>query len=244
VKGVLFDRLSIDAAVFYSDWREIVLRQLQETDPVSGLPLEQPTAFNINSGDAEVFGLELAGQLQITDRLRAGGSLGWVDAELKDAAQEQLRSWPTFAPDGDVSGNKLLRQPEWDGSFSLSYDREFASDWKWYARGDATYQSGVYIGNDNQSWLPERTYVNGRLGFRSSRYTIEIWGRNLFNNDDAIAAFRDISWANTDSLTPPFANLGPRPNFDKFVPLRYTVTYPRLRQVGINFEMRFGGLVK
>jgi iron complex outermembrane receptor protein len=243
VKGVVFDRLSIDAAVFYNDWSEIVFRQLQETDPASGLPLEQPTAFNVNSGDADVWGFELGGALQITDRLRASASLGWVDAELTDAAQEQLRSWPSFAPNGDVSGNKLLRQPEWDGSFSLSYDRELANDWKWYARGDATYQSGVYVGNDNQSWLPERTYVNARLGFRSSRYTIELWGRNLLEDDSAVAAFRDISWANTDRLTPPYGN-GPRPDFDKFVPLRYTVTYPRLRQVGINFEMRFGGLVR
>jgi iron complex outermembrane receptor protein len=244
VKGVLFDRLSVDAAVFYNDWREIVLRQLQETDPESGLPLEQPTAFNINSGDAGVMGLELAGTLQVTDRFRTTASLGWVDAELDNAAQDQLRNWPTFAPNGDVSGNKLLRQPEWDGSLSFSYDREFGTDWKWYTRADITYQSGVYVGNDNQSWLPERYYVNGRFGYRSSRYTIELWGRNLFNNDDAIAAFRDISWANTDSLTPPFANLGPRPDFDKFVPLRYTVTYPRLRTVGINFEMRFGGLAR
>jgi len=244
VKGVLFDRLSIDAAAFYNDWRNIVLRQLQEVDPVSGALLEQPVGFNVNAGSARVMGLEFAGNLQITDRWRASASLGWVDAELRDAAQDQFETYPTFAPDGDVSGNQLLRQPEWDASASLSYDREFGRDWKWYARSDVSYQSGVYVGNNNQSWLPERTYVNGRLGFRSSRYTIELWGRNLFNNDAPIAAFRDIFFTNTDSVVAPYADLGPRPGFDKFPPFRYTVSYPRLRQVGINFEMRFGGLVR
>jgi iron complex outermembrane receptor protein len=244
VKGVLFDRLSIDAAVFYNDWREIVLRQLQETDPATGGRLEQPVGFNVNAGDARVLGFELSTSLQITDRWRAGATLGWVDAELQNAAQDQFQTYPTFAPDGDVSGNKLLRQPEWDASASLSYDREFASDWKWYARGDVTYQSGVYVGNNNQSWLPDRTYVNARLGFRSARYTVEFWGRNLFNNEDPIAAFRDIFFTNTDSVVPPYTDLGPRPGFDKFPPLRYTVTYPRLRQVGINFEMRFGSIAQ
>lgn len=243
-KGVLFDRLSIDTAIFYNDWREIVLRQLQETDPATGGLLEQPVGFNVNAGDARVLGLEFSSNLQITDRWRAGATLGWVDAELRDAAQDQFETYPTFAPTGDVSGNKLLRQPEWDASASLSYDRDFGSDWNWYARGDVTYQSGVYVGNNNQSWLPDRTYVNGRLGFRSSRYTIEFWGRNLFENDAPIAAFRDIFFTNTDSVTPPFTDLGPRPGFDKFPPLRYTVSYPRLRTVGINFEMRFGGLAR
>jgi iron complex outermembrane receptor protein len=243
VKGVLFDRLSIDAAAFFNDWRSIVLRQLQDIDPVTGRQWTQPVAFNVNAGDADVFGLELSASLPITDRWRTNASVGWVDAELTDAAQDQFAVYPTFAPDGDVSGNKLLRQPEWDASFSLSYDRELRNDWNWYARGDVTYQSGVYVGNNNQSWLPERTYVNARLGFRSARYSVEFWGRNLFNNDEAVAAFRDIFFNNTDSVVAPYTDLGPRPTFDKFVPFRYTVSYPRLRQIGINFEVRFGGLV-
>ena len=37
---------------------------------------------------------------------------------------------------------------------------------------------------------------------------------------------------------------GPRPDFDKFVPFRYSVSYPRERTYGINFEMRFGALAQ
>jgi iron complex outermembrane recepter protein len=245
VKGYALDRrLSVDAAVFFSDWRDIVLRQLFETDPVSGLPLDQPAGFNENSGDAEVFGAELALAFAVTDGLTANTSLGWVDAELKNAKQENLSNFPTFAPDGDVSGNQLLRQPEWDASASLGYKHELVGEWDWFARGDVTYQSGVYVGNDNQGFLPERTYVNGRLGFRSPRYSIELWGRNLFNDTGAVAAFRDIYFGNTDNINPPFVNQGPRPDFDKFVPFRYTVSYPRERTYGLNLEVRFGGLAR
>jgi hypothetical protein len=37
---------------------------------------------------------------------------------------------------GDVSGNTLLRQPEWMSSASLSYDRPLTGEWNWYTRGD------------------------------------------------------------------------------------------------------------
>jgi hypothetical protein len=110
---------------------------------------------------------------------------------------------------------------------------------------DASYQSEVYVGNENQGWLPDHTYVNTRLGFRSGRYTIEFWTRNLFNDRNAIAAFRDIYWANNDDLYEPYRNdSGPAADFDEFVPLRYTVTYPSQRTYGISVQTLFGGALK
>jgi hypothetical protein len=128
-------------------------------------------------------------------------------------------------------------------SGSLTYERTLAGDWDWYVGGDASYQSGIYVGNDNQGYLPEHTYVNARLGAKSGRYTVELWGRNVFDDGGAIAAFRDIYWANTDNLYEPFYDQGPRPNFDEFVPLRYSVTYPRETTYGITATMRFGAMV-
>jgi alpha-ketoglutarate-dependent taurine dioxygenase len=60
----------------------------------------------------------------------------------------------------------------------------------------------------------------------------------------AIAAFRDIYWANTDNLYDPDVYQGDRPDFDDFVPLRYTVTYPRERTYGLTALMRFGAAVR
>lgn len=264
VKGTAFNgRMALDAAIFYNDWREIVLRQLQDVHPDSGLPLEQPTGLNVNAGDATVLGAELTANIAFTDNLSGRFTWGWVHSELDNAKQDQLSLWPSFrapgcetvppdddeadacnAASGDVSGNMLMRQPEWMGSASLSYGRQLRGNWDWYIRGDATYQGGVYVGTDNQSWLPEHTYVNARLGIRSERYTVELWGRNLFEDDNAIAAFRDIYWTNTDNIYAPYTDQGPRPDFNKFPPFRYTVSYPRLRTYGINFEVRFGAAVR
>jgi outer membrane receptor protein involved in Fe transport len=245
VKGAAFDgRLTISTAVFYNDWKEIVLRQLTETNPDNGLTLEQPVGLNVNAGDADVWGFEIEANAGFTENLTGRFTLGWADAELDNASQDVFETFPTFAPDGDVSGNKLLRQPEWLISGSLDYQRILVDDWEWYAGTDVNYQSSVYVGNDNQSWLPEHTYVNTRLGVRNGQYTVEFWTRNLFDDGNPVAAFRDIYWANTDNQYPPYVSQGDRPDFDEFVPLRYTVTYPRERTFGLNVQMRFGAAVR
>ncbi len=120
LKGAFWDgRATISSAVFYNDWREIVLRQLIEVDPISGVRFEQPTSFNVNAGDADVWGVEVETNVGFMDNLTGRFTVGWADATMKNAAQDTYRDFPSFAAEGfdevagDVSGNQLLRQPEW-----------------------------------------------------------------------------------------------------------------------------------
>ncbi len=254
LKGTTWDgRIVISSAVFYNDWKKIVLRQLVENNPETGVRLEQPVALNVNAGDAGVLGFEIETNVGFTENLSGRVTLGWADAELDNAQQDTYELFPTFAAEGygaeggDVSGNKLLRQPEWLLSASLDYQHTLAGEWEWYAGADANYQSGVYVGNENQGYLPEHTYVNTRFGLKSGEYTLEFWTRNLFDDGNAVAAFRDIYWANTTdqySVPPGSADHDARPGFDEFVPLRYTVTYPNERTYGLSVSMRFGGAVR
>jgi outer membrane receptor protein involved in Fe transport len=255
--------------MFYNDWTDIVLRQLLDVDPESGYPLDAPTGFNVNAGDARVWGWETQVDIAFTDNLTGRATVGWNEAELTDARQDTYAAFPSFRapgcenfpadPDmmrpnqhevacleagGDVSGNQLLRQPEWTASASLTYERPLFGEWTWFGRADANYQDKVYVGNENQGWLPPHTYVNLRLGVESPRYSVELWGRNIFEDDNAIAAFRDVYIANTEDFYPPteaFEAPGPRPSFDHFVPLRYTISYPKLRTYGLTVKVRFGG---
>jgi outer membrane receptor protein involved in Fe transport len=272
IKGFTPDRrIGLDMAVFYNDWTDIVLRQLSDTSPLSGRPFEQPEGLNINSGDAEVWGVEVSADVGFTDYLTGRFTVGWTDSELKNARMDTFSLFPSFyttepscvpaaiqalpAGDqdakaawcqklsGDVSGNTQMRQPEWQGSASLSYERPLTGDWTWFARGDANYLSKIYIGNDNQGWLPDRTNVNLRLGVQSPRYSVEFWVRNLFENNNPIAAFRDIYWTNDDDIqgTQNPARFQDASNFDDFPPFRMSVSYPSLRTYGLVAKMRFGG---
>jgi len=243
LKGRTMDgRVGVDASVFFNDWKDIVLRQITENSPNTGRKFQQPEAFNFNAGSAEVFGWELSADVRLTETLTGRLTVNFQDAQLTKARQDTFEPFPSFAPNGDVSGNKLLRQPTWMSSASLSYDRQLYGDWDMFARTDVNFQDKVYVGNDNQSWLPPRTVVNLRFGVKSARYTVAFYARNLFNNDSPTGAFRDIFFSNTSNIVPPFVNQGPRPSFDKFVPLRLTVSYPNLRTFGMTVQVRFGGL--
>lgn len=293
IKGVTSDRrIGIDLAMFYNDWTNIVLRQLTETSPGSGLHFSQPVALNVNAGDARVWGWEATTDFVFTENLSGRLTASWTDSQLTNARQDTFSLFPSFytaepscapsyiqsfpdptperAPNpdngdpgyandegnevqnglaaqcqaisGDVSGNTQMRQPEWTGSASLSYEHPLRGEWDWYARSDASYTGKIYVGNDNEAWIPPHTYVNLRLGVQSSRYTVEFWVRNLFDNDSPIAAFRDIYWTNTSDIA---ASQTPtHSNFDDFPPLRYSISYPKLRTFGLIARMRFGAAVK
>ncbi len=277
IKGYTSDRrIYLDFAIFHQDWTDIVLRQLTETSPASGLKFTQPTALNFNAGDAKVTGWEMTTNLNITDNLSGRLTAAWTDSRLTNARMDTFSLFPSFyttepscAPaaiqglptgeqdakaaecqliSGDVSGNTQMRTPEWTASGSLSYEHPLSintlgGDWSWFARADANYLGKIYVGNDNEGWLPARTNANLRLGIRSPRYSLEFWVRNLFENDSPIAAFRDIYWTNDDDiqgLQNP-ANVRAASNFDDFPPLRMSVSYPSLRTYGLVAKMRFGG---
>lgn len=270
IKGRTSDgRLGIDLAVYHMDWQDIVLPQMLESDPTTGLALNTPGAVNRNSGDATIWGWELNADLQFTDHLLGRLGVSFTDATLDDSRQDSYALFPSFytndptcTPEailaipqasqrpqkaaqcrtmsGDISGNAPLRQSEWQGSATLEYRRQLSGDWDWYTRADATYQGKWYVGSDNQGYIPAHTYVNLRLGAESGRVAVELWGDNIFENDEAIGAFRDVYFGNNSDVLQQTGTLSSGFVAD-FFPWRLTVTHPKLRTYGITARVRFGG---
>ena len=99
-------------------------------------------------------------------------------------------------------------------------------------------QGKVYEGNSNLSWLPAHSYVNLKLGIESGRYSVELWGRNIFSDDNPIAAYRDVFFTNATDV---YQQAAPSSTQDDFFPWRLTVTHPRLATFGLTARVRFGG---
>ena len=285
LKGFTPDRrVRVDLAAFYNDWRNIVLRQLTDTDPTTGLQFTQPTGLNVNAGDARVFGWELTSDIGFTDTLTGRLSAGYTDSKLKNARQDTFALFPSFytkepscdpaaiqqladpnpstsaneaqdskaaqcrALSGDVSGNTQMRQPEWTASASLDYQRQISGDWDLVSSLSGSYTGKIFVGNDNQAWVPSHTNVNFNIGAESPRYTVTFWIRNLLNNDKPLSAFRDIYWTNDADLqaTTPAGSGSVKTvsNFEDFPPLRMSISYPSLRTFGLSGKIRFGGAEK
>ena len=225
-------RLSSDIAVFFIDWTDIVIPQLVSVDP-NGILLTQVSSLDMNAGDASVLGLEASFTFAFTRHLT--GTLGFslTDSEFGEARIESFDDFPSFAPDGDVSGNSLLRQSAVQANGTLTYRCAFRGDTDWYVRGDVLYTGKQWLGAPNQAEVPAHTYVNLRLGIDSDRFTVELWSENLFDDDKPVAGFRDIFFSNA------LPGGGAGGGFDTFLPFRITLSHPRRRQVGVTARFRF-----
>lgn len=259
IKGHTPDgRLAMDVSVYYNDWKDIVIPEVYESNPFDGRTFQSPTSFNGNLGSATIIGLEAVANVQLTDELSMRLSGSYTDATWDSGTRvETLADFPGFRPAdcqgavsdpaaeascraraGDISGNTMLRQPKWQGSAGLEYRRMLAGGWSLYGRTDLSYQGKVYAGNNNLSWLPEHTYVNVKLGIESGRYSVELWGRNIFNDDAPVAVYRDVFFNNATDV---YQQAAPSSTPDDFFPWRLTVSHPRLATWGLTARVRFGG---
>ena len=233
VKGTYMDgRLSSDIAVFFIDWTKIVIPQLVTVDP-NGVPLAEILSLDKNAGDASVLGAEATFTFAFTENLT--GTLGFsiTESEFDEAKIESFADFPSFAPDGDVSGNELLRQSPVQANGTLNYRRQLRGDMDWYVRGDVLYTGRQWLGAPNQAKIPAHTYVNLRIGIDSERYTVELWSDNLLDDDKPIAGFREVYFANA------LPGGGAGGFFNTLFPFRFAVSHPRRRQVGVTARYRF-----
>ncbi|MCC7329409.1 MAG: TonB-dependent receptor [Gammaproteobacteria bacterium] len=258
IKGRTPDgRLAVDLSVYYNDWTDVVIPEVYEASPFDGRVFQTPVSFNGNLGNATIIGWEVVTELRLTDDLSMRLSGSHTDATWNGGThQATLATFPSFRPadcqgavvdaaaeaackarSGDISGNTMLRQPEWQASASLEYRRALPNGWNLFSRADLSYQGKVYEGNSNLSWLPDHSYVNLKLGIESGRYSVEVWGRNIFNDDGPVAVYRDVFFTNATDV---YQQAPPVSTPDDFFPWRLTVTHPRLATWGITARVRFG----
>lgn len=231
-KGKMLDgRLIGELSVYYIDWDHIVVPQVIDII-VPGSSAALPISVNANAGTAKVTGAELSVQAMLTDDFHINIGASYTNSRFVNAQVDSFKALPSFAPNGDVSGNKLLRQPKWQLNISPIYETQISEDVEVYMRADITYEGQSFVGNTNQAIIPGRTKVNARTGVRlSSGLEVELWVENLFNDKKAQAAFRDVYLNNTaDGVTT---------GFNSIFPWRMSVIHPRLRTFGLTARYKF-----
>src|SRR5690606_20920306 len=169
-------RLSLEVDLYYMDWSEIVIPQVLES--IDGRDLLIPTSFSINGGDATIKGAELAITAHPVAGLDLNLGLAYIGGQYDDARIESFVQFPSFAPDGDVSGKQILRQSEWQWNVGAGYSAVARGDVNWFFRTDASYRGEQFADSSNQAILPESLLVNASIGLRADRWSLELWGRN------------------------------------------------------------------
>ena len=220
-------RFVAQAAVYYTDWQDIVLRQF--ITEYEGIPINA-TAVNQNLGSADIYGLELGLTGQISDSWSGGLGYSYTKAEFSSGTSDRYEDFEQFAPDGNIKGQTLPRQPESQFNANVTFRHAMAGQWEWYTRLDAFYQSKWFVDAPNQAIVPGRWRSNLRLGMDSERYTVEVWATNLLDDDTVDAAFRDVY----------FTNLTQDTQENALFPWRESIANPQRRVIGLRLIARFG----
>ncbi len=230
MKAELLDRrLGIELDVYYIDWTDIVIPQV--VSDIGGRGIITPTGVNVNGGDASVQGVELSVVARPVRGVDLNFGVSYSDPKYDNARVESFREFPAYSPTGDVSGNQILRTSQWQGNAGARYHALLRGDTEWYVRGDVSYRGKQFADAANQAIIPDATNVNASIGLSNDRWTLELWGRNLTNEDAPSGAFRDVYFGNT--LTNG-TNTG-----GTFFPWRYSVSHPRLMTYGLTWRMQF-----
>ena len=114
----------------------------------------------------------------------------------------------------------------------------------WYLRGDLSYRDEQYADATNEAITPDQTKLNMQIGLQGDAWTLELWGRNLTNEDGPSAAYRDVYFTNslpngTFFRTPAGTTPAGTTGRSTFFPWRYSVSYPTLREYGVTVRYRF-----
>jgi iron complex outermembrane receptor protein len=198
---------SMAATVYYIDWGDTQIGSLPSQPGLNNLILR-------NTAGLTTRGIELAMTLAPTDwlvadlawsladpRFRAGSDDYGSSAFCGLSANSQDSTLCVIGPPRTVNANNPALLPWLDGNAPGRAPRNTghaALTAQWpdaaaplhpWARVDINHQDDVYERQINGARFGRRTLVDARVGLQSGRWTFEVWGLNLADDDYLRASF-------------------------------------------------------
>lgn len=168
------NRFSLDAAIFYNDYKDFIGPNALTPSLISG----QPIAVNLNAGDVESYGIEVESSFKITDDWRIYGNATFLHARVTDS--QQFLDTIGYA----YPGNRILFVPDWNFAAGTSYRLPISEadsltfDLGIVAKGKRT---GGTLDESSIPIMPSYSLVNGSIAFRHNGLEVALFGTNLFN---------------------------------------------------------------
>ena len=163
---------AFDASVFHIDWNDVQLLAR-----VNGI------GINTNAGGADSDGVEATLMFRPVDQLKLSLSGAYTDAKLTEDAD------PDFV--GGRKGDRLPYTPKTSYSAHADYEWPLADNRSAYLGASFSHLSEVPAAfdpafvaeNDRQRFLPAYDMVDVRAGWDFGKVSVELFGRNLTNDD-------------------------------------------------------------
>jgi iron complex outermembrane receptor protein len=182
--------LQFEAAAYRYEWKNQLSSRIVSyvRRQASGLPAVTPTAAAIAvPGSSEIYGVELSSAWRPTERLELGLSAGYNHNEYVDVLALSVAG---IYGSGNVRGKQAPRYPRWQGSLSAAYTGPLTAEWSWFVGGDSSYVGRSYTDESNLAYIGAYTVTNARIGVERDALRIELWARNLLDENAWVAGTR------------------------------------------------------
>jgi len=148
-------------------------------------------SFITNQGEVKFKGVELDASFQVTDGFSVSGAYSYTDTEITKGADLGVAA---FGASTNVLGNRLPRAPKSQGYASVSYGAPLNDGMEWYAGADYVYVGSKFVESANLAETGAQELVNARIGWKKDTLRVEVWGKNLLDNDTPDAAFPSFDY--------------------------------------------------
>ncbi len=143
--------------------------QLDPADPLTFIFLTD------NAASGEAFGIESSAAVLLGERLTLEAMLSWMDSEFHGYR---------FG-DRDLEGREFAHAPEWKAALAATWRHPAG----WMARLDLSGEAGFYFDTSHDERAGSRFLAGLRTGFEAERWSVELWGRNLFDERYPVRGF-------------------------------------------------------
>jgi outer membrane receptor protein involved in Fe transport len=191
MKGRFWDgRATANVAIYLQKFDGLISRNIG----LQALTADSSSSFDIPGGitynaDATMQGLEIDGQILITERWSAGGAFSYNESKYDDGAQSPCSAAGELLT-CDIGGDRIAGQPKL--SFSLNSEYYIPLDSvEWYVRGLYKY-TGDIINSSAISGLTNarekfNSYdtINLFTGIRAEngQWDVSLWAKNLLDEE-------------------------------------------------------------
>ena len=186
----LDNRLILNIAAFYAQYKDFQAQALIDEDPNDQLP---GAFLLINAGEVSTQGVEIEFISQPIDNWSITGGLAYTDATIDEFPGGNCSQGQLFrgeCPEGfqDLSGGQLPYTPQWKLNLSTDYTIEMErTPFDIILGANLRYQDDVLyeISQDEYTWQDAYTVVDVRATFAGQRYKYRLTAfvKNLLDQD-------------------------------------------------------------
>ncbi|MEQ8405851.1 MAG: TonB-dependent receptor [Oceanicaulis sp.] len=207
----------LTTAAYYTDASNV-----QVTQAIANTGGSAVNSVAVNQAGAEILGVELAWNHAATDWFTYGLTYAWSDAEFTEGCDDF--QWTLTSGGGEIdpgstapgtgteffgqtgncsiAGNQLPLTSEHQASAFGEVRYPIGGGWDFFTQADVTYESSKYVQVHNLAETGDATLAGLRFGVETDGLALQVWGRNIFDEESIVMATR---WLQTPYIASSFS---------------------------------------